>query len=391
VAFPLFGKKPPASPLAAKAAARPGASAAPSAAADDLMPLDFTHAEESSPDRPRIEVQEVIHEIPQAIEQAAMLYSIEQPEPAIDVLEAAIRSDDLAIYTRRAWGMLFELYQLQSRRQEFERLAAEYAAKFETSPPTWVAGADAAAAPVRNQARRSSVVLAGMLDAASQEALKPVFVIAEQNPTVRLDVSKVTDFDDAGCALLNAVLKQLKRARKVYMFGGADKLAALLAKRIATGERDREQAWLLLLEIYQQMANQEAFDEVALNYAITFEVSPPSFEATAKKPVAAVADPDARSDAEDADECALEGVITSTSDDAFAAIRIEAKTATEVVVDVSRLERMDFVAATNLMNLASTLMAAQKSMRLIKASHLLTALWEVIGLDSVARIETRKA
>jgi anti-anti-sigma regulatory factor len=84
-------------------------------------------------------------------------------------------------------------------------------------------------------------------------------------------------------------------------------------------------------------------------------------------------------------------VITSTSDDAFAAIRIEAKTATEVVVDVSRLERMDFVAATNLMNLASTLMAAQKSMRLIKASHLLTALWEVIGLDSVARIETRKA
>ena len=340
------------------------------------MPLDFTHAEESSsPDRPRIEVQEVIHEIPQAIEQAAMLYSIEQPEPAIDVLEVAIRSDDLAIYTRRAWGMLFELYQFQSRRQDFERLAAEYAAK----------------APVRNQARRSSVVLAGMLDATSQEALKPVFVIAEQNPTVRLDVSKVTDVDDAGCALLNTVLKQLKRARKVYMFGGADKLAALLAKRIATGERDKEQAWLLLLEIYQQMANQEAFDEVALNYAITFEVSPPSFEATAKKPVAAVADPDARSDAEDADECALEGVITSTSDDAFAAIRIEAKTATEVVVDVSRLERMDFVAATNLMNLASTLMAAQKSMRLIKASHLLTALWEVIGLDSVARIETRKA
>jgi len=87
----------------------------------------------------------------------------------------------------------------------------------------------------------------------------------------------------------------------------------------------------------------------------------------------------------------LEGSITAVGDSTFAAIRDQAETTSEIVVDVSRLRRMDFVAAANLMNLVNALAAAQKTVRLVKASHLVTALWEVIGLDRVAAIETRKA
>jgi hypothetical protein len=57
---------------------------------------------------------------------------------------------------------------------------------------------------------------------------------------------------------------------------------------------------------------------------------------------------------------------------------------------VSRLRRMDFVAAANLMNVVSELASAKKNIRFVNASHLLTALWEIIGLDRLARIETRK-
>ena len=57
---------------------------------------------------------------------------------------------------------------------------------------------------------------------------------------------------------------------------GADKAVALLAPVAATGDRNNEQAWLLLLELYQQLGDQASFDEAAVNYAITFEVSPPS-------------------------------------------------------------------------------------------------------------------
>jgi hypothetical protein len=159
VAFPLFGKKPAPAPLAAKAAARPaGKGAEPKAATDELGSLDFTHTQDpnSMTSRPRIEVKETIHEIPQAIEQAAMLYSIDQAAAASGALEAAIRSNGLGRYAARAWGMLFELYQIEGRRQDFDRLAVEYAAKFESSPPTWVAGDEPVVAPSRSTSRRSA-------------------------------------------------------------------------------------------------------------------------------------------------------------------------------------------------------------------------------------------
>ncbi len=345
--------------------------------------------------RPRIEVRETIHEIPQAIEQAAMLYSIDQAEAASEALEAVVRSADLGRYAARAWGMLFELYQMQSRRQDFEHLAADYAAKFESSPPTWMAGDEPVAAAPKAPANKTSVSLTGALNAKAQETLKQVFKIAEKNPVVRLEVGKVTEVDEQGCTLLNVVLKQLKQARKECVLGGADKLAALLAKAIVPGQREHEQTWLLLLELYQQLANQEAFDDAAVNYAVTFEVSPPSYEVPKLRPGQAgpKTEPEPEGEAEpEADAaCALEGVISSANDNAFAIIRARAESVAEIIVDASRLRRMDFVAATNLMNLVSALAAAHKTVRLTKASHLLAALWEVIGLDRVARIETRKA
>lgn len=391
VAFPLFGKKPAPAPLAAKAPARPtGKGADPKAPTEELGSLDFTHTQDpnSMTSRPRIEVKETLHEIPQAIEQAAMLYSINQAEAASAALEGAIRSNDLGRFAPRAWGMLFELYQIEGRRQDFERLAAEYAAKFESSPPTWVAG-DEPAAVAPKPVNKSSVSLSGALNAKSQDALKQVFKIAEKSPAVRLEVGKVTEVDEHGCGLLNVVIKQMKKARKECVLGGADKLAALVAKSTVPGERTHEQAWLLLLELYQQLGVQEAFEEAAVNYAVTFEVSPPSFEVPKERPVAKL-EPEAESESEDAG-CVLEGVITSATDGAFATIRAHAEAASEVIVDTSRLLRMDFVAATNLMNLVNALIAAKKKVRLIKASHLLTALWEVIGLDRVARVDTRKA
>jgi anti-anti-sigma regulatory factor len=108
-------------------------------------------------------------------------------------------------------------------------------------------------------------------------------------------------------------------------------------------------------------------------------------------PAGATTEPESDDEAEEDDGCALEGVITSATENAFATIKAHAAHASEIVVDVSRLTRMDFVAATNLMNLIGTLAGTQKRVRLIHARQLVTALWEVIGLDSVARIEMRKA
>lgn len=387
MAFSLFGKKPIRSVPTAKSPAKPADDTA-LPAEDELNSLDFTHPGDipASKKEARIQVQESAQQVPSVIEQAAMLYSAEQAELACDTLQAAIHLEDLGRYTQRAWGMLFDLYQQLDRKVDFETLALEYAAKFETSPPTWTAPGSEERLPAAGSGR-SSIALAGVLDLKAQEQLKQLMKFAEKNPGVRLDLAKVADADDQGCALLNSVLRQLKKMRKECVFTGAEKLAAILAKKTVPGKRERENTWLLLLELYRHLFAQEAFEDAAVNYAVTFEVSPPSWEPPKVKPSQAGAGPLV---ATATNTCSLEGDIVSADESAFAAIRVQAEKGDDVIVDVSRLRRMDFVAAANLMNVVSAVVAARKSVRFIKASHLLTALWEIIGLDRVARIETRK-
>ncbi|HZV55682.1 MAG TPA: STAS domain-containing protein [Rhodocyclaceae bacterium] len=391
MAFSLFGKKQPPSPLGVKAPARPLQKPVAPAVQEELGSLDFTQPGElPSSSQARIEVQETAQQVPPVIEQAAMLYSIEQTQSACAALAAAVREQDLGSHAPRAWGMLFELYQLLGRQSDFEQLAVEYAGKFETSPPAWAAGEGTGPENAAPAGGKATVALSGVLNAKAQEALKQVFKVAEKSPAVKLELGKVTDVDEQGCALLNNVLWQMKRARKECVLGGADKIAALLARKIVPGRRENEQAWLLLLELYQQLSAQHDFEEAAVNYAVTFEVSPPSWEPVRSKSTVA-AEVDTVPEIEEPPVCALEGCITAASDDAFATIRARAEATSDVEVDVSRLRRMDFVAAANLMNLVNALALAQKNVRLVRASHLLAALWEVIGLDRVAGIETRKA
>lgn len=388
MAFSLFGKKPTVPAATVKTPAKPaGRADEPAPAPDDeLISLDFTHpGEMPSSKQEKIQVQEV-QQVPPAIEQAAMLYAAEQPEPACATLEAAIRSDDLGRYVARAWGMLFDLYQQLNRQQAFEALALEYAAKFETSPPAWTSAGTAQGPRAAAATSRTGVALAGVLDLKAQEQFKQLLRFAEKNPSVRLDLTKLTDADDQGCALLNSALRQLKKLHKDCVLTGSDKLAAILAKKVVPGKREHEPAWLLLLEIYQRTFAQEAFEDTAVNYAVTFEVSPPSWELPKNAPAKAaveVAD-------EPVDDGALEGDIVGPDEAPFAFIRVQAETGDDVVVDASRLRRMDFIAAANLMNIVSGIVARKKGVRFVKASHLITALWEVLGLDRVARIETRK-
>jgi ABC-type transporter Mla MlaB component len=391
MAFSLFGKKqtvPAPMTKTPKNAARTDDKSAPAPGDDELVSLDFTQPGEIPEAKKgvRIEVQEVSQQVPVVIEQAAMLFSAEQGALACDTLQTAIHGEDLGRFTQRAWGMLFDLYQEMGRQHDFETLAFEYAAKFETSPPTWTAPGSAERDKAAPGAGRSSIALAGVLDLKAQEPLKQLIKFAEKNAAVRLDLAKVTDADDPGCALLNSVLRQLKKQRKECALAGADKLAAILAKKTAAGKRERENTWLLLLELYQHLFDQNAFEEAAVNYAITFEVSPPSWEPPKAKSGAAGSEPEPAA----AEGCALEGSIIAGDESAFVSLRMEAETRDDVVVDVSRLRRMDFVAAANLMNVVTALVSARKTVRFVKASHLITALWEVIGLDRVARIETRK-
>ena len=386
MAFSFFGKK--SSPTSVS---RPNSRETPSTAAqpeplpvvaDELISLDFTRPGEAFD--PGSQVQEVENQVPPTIEQAAMLFSADQAQLACSSLEAAIHGPPLGNYEQRAWGMLFDLYQQLGRQQAFEILAIEYAGKFETSPPAWRGAGGQVRSPAAASSR-TTVSLSGVLNAKASESLKQLQSLAEKSPMVRLDLVKITDAEDQGCALLRSSLATLKKQKRDYLLGGADRLAALLVRKITVGKREREPIWLLLLDLYQYLGAQEPFEDTAVNYAVTFEVSPPSWEVIKAKPAAA----DTLEDEAGA-ECVLDGDLQGNDNTMVAAIRGHAEDSDEIAVDVSGLRRMDFVAATQLMNLVLELKAHGKSVRFKQASHLITALWEIIGLDRIATIETRK-
>jgi ABC-type transporter Mla MlaB component len=246
---------------------------------DDLLSLDFT-VPDAIPPAPVVQaVEPVRREAADAVGEAVALCASGQSDKAIAVLDAAVRSGTgLGAEPRVAWDMLFDLLQSAGRREVFESLALDYATCFEISPPAWKGRATALppAAP-RPVAGPATISLSGVLGANAKEPLGKLPDIAAKSTGIRLDLSKVVDADEDGCAALCDTVAVLRKARKAITLGGAAHLAGILAKKLVPGRRANEHVWLLLLELYQQSSQQEAFETAALDYAITFEVSPPSW------------------------------------------------------------------------------------------------------------------
>lgn len=388
MAFSLFGKKQPPAPAKPEAIKpKPSPAVMPSTAA--APPLPPEPAVEEAEGTPNIELSMTAPQLDPFVEEAAMLFASDQAAAARVALEQAVNGSAAmkgSEGSEQAWDMLFELYQLSGKREAFETLALAYAARFEKSPPTWGESRSEVRDPALATGGRAFMALTSVLNAKSDEVLKQLLKMAAGNQWVRLDLSRLADADNGGCALLVSALKKLRKEKRECVLNGSDHLAAILKRKIVPGERENEAVWLLLLELYQRLYRQEPFEETALQYAITFEVSPPSWEAPREKPLSAPVAPVQAATGIPS----LSGEIVGAGASAFAEILAAAERQDEVVIDASRLQRMDFVSAGMLLNALLALQTAGKRVRISSVSHLVAALFAVIGIGEIATLETRK-
>ncbi len=397
MAFPFFGKKnaPPAKPAAKKPAGRAIAPVSPverpkaGAPGDERPSLDFTNSlgalSESSSFGTSIQISDATGSMHPAVEEAAMLYANDQAAAACAVLEESLRRNELGTSAERGWGMLFDLYQVLGRRDDYEALAIEFAGRFEKSPPAWIeAQADAGGRGPGGDGR-AFVALTGTLNAQAVESLKQLLRLAETNANVRLDVTRIKDAENGGCAVLLKALQLLKKNRKECEIAGAEELAGLLAQKVAAGQRQHEETWLLLLELYQRQGSQDAFEEAAVDYAVTFEVSPPSWEHPKSRPAKA-----AQAVTTEVASYTLQGEMVSVGADAFSELLSFAGNRSEVPIDATRLRRMDFVSAGQLLNALAKLQMAGKHVLIFGVSHLIMGLFEILGIGQMAEIRLRR-
>jgi anti-anti-sigma regulatory factor len=330
-------------------------------------------------------------------QEAAVLYAGNHANAAIALLKGEIK-DAAGRNNKQAWLMLFDLYQVAQNRPEFDALSMLFSVKFEQSSPAWNDSADATGDPRRPQSRerKDLFVLKPAADGALAAEIEKFAAFAATQGTVRLDVSKVSAISPEEATLLAAALANLRRKQVPMWFNDLGSLETIL--RAAFNERateDQRPFWLLLFELFVLQGKDTEFEELGMEYAVAFEISPPSWEVyvNAVSAAAARATPAAPA-AAPAPEAGFElkGVLTTTtSANQIAELNGYAASRNEVVVDMSKVMRIDFSFTGAFFDAIKAIQLAGKRVILANLNELNAALLEALGVNRYAILVRRKS
>ncbi|HEY6356144.1 MAG TPA: STAS domain-containing protein, partial [Burkholderiaceae bacterium] len=181
-----------------------------------------------------------------------------------------------------------------------------------------------------------------------------------------------------------------------------------------TGVRDADPAyWLLRLDALRMTNRPDQFDETAIDYCVTYEVSPPSWErakcsvrlsgstlSTRSPPMSIVS------------EVSSSFVESSMSDELQAGVQVAAVdlsgqlvgdigatlskldrelTAAPIVsVSCARLIRVDFVAAGDLLNWVLAKRSENRAVNFADANRLVALFFGAMGINEHAKVQVRK-
>jgi ABC-type transporter Mla MlaB component len=336
-----------------------------------------------------IEVVETGARLAPGIEEAAMLYANNRAAEAIKLLTDYLvshRAEDAH------WRMLFDLYRAGHQQAEFEQLALDYAVKCETSPPVWQSSDSAANQPTARTDKTASsgqmFSLKGTLDQASADRIQ-LLVDAAAHGAIQLDLSSISAVTPAGCSLLkNALAKLQKKSAPLQIASGA--LVNLLQHAVHDPAQRDPAHWLLLLQLYQMQGKLAEFEDLAVDYAVTFEVSPPSWE-TPRAVAQTMAAPPAAVEPEIAPNTyAMRGAITGSSTAVFAEFQAFAARHSEVALDLGAVQRVEFSSVNLFMDALMALLQTGKQVRIINGNEMVNVVLIVMGVDQMAQVMHRK-
>ena len=371
-------------PAAAPASA-PTPSVAPPSIDSAATDLDFTDEDfdqallETSIEG--IALESDVDPIRESIEHVVVFFANGQDAAARSMLESLIRSYD-CVEGLPFWHLLFDLLQVAGDQAAYEKLGVEFAEVCETSPPAWSRASPTATPSAPAGAR--VFVLQGVLTAEGAQPVAELAALVEQKVAVKVDCGKLLGCDDEVAGQLAELLRQARQGGVALTLDKVDGFLARLNERLQAGEAGRTSSWLLLLELLQRHGTQESFEERAVDYAVTFELSPPSWEALP------------------APSNAIPMPLPVPQDDAFHLSgelknhRFEELTATlaqpqAVILDFSDVRRMDFFSAGQLVNCLAPLHAAGREIVIRGPNHLIAELMAVVGLNKLARIIVPKS
>jgi ABC-type transporter Mla MlaB component len=191
-----------------------------------------------------------------------------------------------------------------------------------------------------------------------------------------------------------------------------DRLFVVIQDAAPTGVRDADPAfWQLRLDALRMTNRPDQFDEAAIDYCVTYEVSPPSWEAakcivrisgsnqsTTVPPLTLVSDVSTSfQESQLTDDPAMVEVATVelsgqlVGDIATTLKKLDAELGKATIVNVScaRLIRVDFIAAGDLLNWVLARRAENRSVSFIEAHRMVALFFGAMGINEHATVKVR--
>jgi len=402
---------PPPAPVPASAAARQGPVSDSPASAFSSSKL-FA-----------IDVEEFAHD--PELEEASIRFANGDDEGAEAGLLEVLAPTGTRVNHDETWLTLFDLYRATGRQDRFENAAIEFASRFGRSAPQWfslpeIVGRMSAPAPApaatgpQGIADWTSPAIFGTQSLAALNA-----ALVKATPPFRLNWSKLTSIVESAVDPLTRTFTQWAGQTLQLRFIGADVLEKVLRDATPSGDRGVNPAWWKLrMEVLRVMHRPDEFELVALDYCVTYEVSPPSWESARceYKPLQADGSYAAghtiigeafrdsiasgmttgygdstlmHSQMSNVATVELAGQILSDASEALHKLESRMQGADVMIISCARLMRIDFTAAGTLINWVTARQAEGRQVQFVDVHRLVAAFFNVIGISEHARIIVR--
>lgn len=229
----------------------------------------------------RVEVSEVVHD--EALDEAVIAFAGGDFAGCEKALQALVGPRGERRDHDETWLVLFDLYRAIGQQAKFETVTMEYVERFHRSAPQWFSLPKQLAEATKKP--ESGKTISGGIGWVCPPNLDGEAVARLDALSMQLPSPWVMDWT----ALVSADVEGASRLQKLFVgwasqplsmdWIAGDKLFSVLNELAPTGVRDADPVyWMLRLEALRLAHRPDQFDEVAIDYCVTFEVSPPSWE-----------------------------------------------------------------------------------------------------------------
>jgi len=327
------------------------------------------------------------------------------------------------------WMTCFDLYRATGQKAGFDALALDYAARCSRSAPLWFSlpeqlGLSSLQESVTtdsagNKPRPLEWSAQPQLSAQSLAALRVLLTRAAQPWT--FNWQRLTGIQPSAVTALAELFESWCDETVDVRFVGAAALYAVLESYTQTGDRSGDPAWWRLrLAALRLIGQEEAFDTVAIDYCITYEVSPPSWvaprctysdDAGTNTPVQAagsIGDTNTglfgsfllphMSESETlrngttllAHKAELTGQIENDATALLESFSAPTQLDLPLIVSCERLIRLDFAASGSVLNWVAVQQAQGRMVQFVQLHRLAAVFFNVVGINEHALIVVRK-